>query len=40
MEITADLPSWLTWIIVGAMVVPAIVALTRTLELLFDLDRG
>jgi hypothetical protein len=40
MEITADLPSWLTWIVAGAMGVPAIAALTRTLELLFDLDRG
>lgn len=40
MEIAADVPAWLTWIAAGGMGVLAIAALTRTLEVVFDLDRG
>ena len=40
MEIATDIPAWLTWIAAGGMGVLAIAALTRTLEVVFDLDRG
>jgi hypothetical protein len=40
MEFTADIPAWLTWIAAGGVGALAIAALTRTLEVVFDLDRG
>ena len=40
MELTAVVPDWMTWIVAGGMGVLAIAALTRTFEVVFDLDRG
>jgi len=40
MEITTEVTAWLTWIAAGGMGVLAIAAMTRTFEVIFDLDRG
>ena len=40
MELTAVVPDWFTLLIAGSIGVLAIGALTRTLEVVFDLDRG
>jgi hypothetical protein len=40
MEITAVVPDWITWIVAAGMGALAIAALTRTFEVVFDLDRG
>ena len=40
MEIVPEVPAWLTLITAGAIGLFIIAALARTLEAVFDLDRG